>query len=78
MTSGHSGNSGRNGPKDFMTGLQQRLPQMLALIERLVNIDSGSYDREGVNRVSSILAEELERIGFAITRHAMPPSADHM
>ena len=63
-------------PRDLMLGLQQKLPQMLALIERLVNIDSGSYDREGVNRVSAILAEELERTGFAITRHAMPECAE--
>lgn len=64
------------GARDLMARLQQKLPQMLALIERLVNIDSGSYDREGVNRVSAILAGELERIGFAITRHSMPECAD--
>ena len=63
-------------PRDLMIRLQQTLPQMLALIERLVNIDSGSYDREGVNRVCAILAEELERTGFAITRHVMPECAD--
>ncbi|MFA5664538.1 M20 family metallopeptidase [Castellaniella sp.] len=45
-----------------------RLPDMRALLERLVNIDSGSHDKQGVDAVSSILAERLAGLGFAIER----------
>ena len=58
--------------------LKQQTPQMLALLERLVNVDSGSYCREGVNRVSAILADELAGIGFSIARHAMPECGDQV
>ena len=51
-------------PKGFRQRLQAQTPQMLALLQRLVNIDSGSYCKEGVDRVSTILAEELSSLGF--------------
>ena len=55
------------------TALRDKLPQMLALLERLVNTDSGSYCKAGVNEVGALLSEELARTGFAITRHPMQP-----
>ena len=65
-------------PLHLREGLRQKLPQMLALLERLVNIDSGSYDRAGVNRVSAILVAELQATGFAIARNAMPDCGDQV
>ena len=58
--------------------LRQKTPEMLALIERLVNIDSGSYDKAGVDRVGAILADELACTGFEISRHAMAPCGDQV
>jgi len=45
--------------------LQARQGDMLSLIERLVNIDSGSYTKEGIDACGRIIAEELEALGFA-------------
>lgn len=42
---------------------------MLGLIERLVNIDSGSYQKEGIDRVGQVLSEEFAEIGFATDMH---------
>ena len=58
--------------------LRAKLPQMLALIESLVNIDSGSYDRDGVNRVATLLADALEQTGFSIDRRPMQHCADQV
>ncbi|MCA1033676.1 MULTISPECIES: M20 family metallopeptidase [Bacillaceae] len=46
--------------------IRSRQGEMLELIERLVNIDSGSHNKEGVDRVGSILKEEYERLGFLV------------
>jgi len=50
--------------KDILRLLEGKEPEMLDLLERLVNIDSGTYDREGVNACGRIIAEELEGLGF--------------
>lgn len=65
-------------PLHFREALRQKLPQMLVLLERLVNTDSGSYDKAGVNRVTAILAAELEATGFAIERNAMRECGDQV
>ena len=39
---------------------------MLKLIEQLVNIDSGSYHKEGIDKVGSILKEKYEELGFIV------------
>ncbi|MFL9924437.1 M20 family metallopeptidase [Herbaspirillum lusitanum] len=49
---------------------------MLALLEELVNIDSGSYDVAGVTRISTRLSGLLADIGFSIKRLPVPERAD--
>ncbi|WP_258358728.1 M20 family metallopeptidase [Moorella sulfitireducens (nom. illeg.)] len=44
--------------------LNKQLDQMLLLLEKLVNIDSGTGFVEGINRIGGILANELYQIGF--------------
>lgn len=44
--------------------LQEKEREMLALLERLVNIDSGTYCVQGVNECGSIIARELGKLGF--------------
>src|SRR5699024_649723 len=39
---------------------------MLSLLEKLVNTDSGSHDKEGVDQVGAILREEYEKLGFEV------------
>src|SRR5690606_8436984 len=62
----------------FRRNLQGQLPQMLQLLETLVNIDSGSYCKKGVDRVSSMLADELAGLGFAIEKHALRDRGDQV
>jgi glutamate carboxypeptidase len=46
--------------------IDERADQAVALLERLVNINSGTMNFEGVREVGRILAAELEAIGFAV------------
>ena len=50
-------------------------PDLRADLERLVNVDSGSYTREGVNEVAAWAADFLARLGGEMTRHADPAGA---
>ena len=44
--------------------LDTNFDEMLKLLERLVNIDSGSACKGGIDEVASIMAEEYEKAGF--------------
>ncbi|WP_223635036.1 M20 family metallopeptidase [Planococcus sp. 4-30] len=52
--------------KEFIEANHQ---PMLELIESLVNIDSGSYLKSGIDRVGEVLAEEYKMIGFYTEVH---------
>jgi glutamate carboxypeptidase len=43
-------------------------PATLATLERLVNIESGSYDTEGLVKIGNLLADELAARGAAVER----------
>ncbi len=49
-----------------MKNLSQKQNEMLKLIEQLVNIDSGSYFKEGIDKVGNILKEKYEENGFIV------------
>jgi glutamate carboxypeptidase len=61
---------------DEIAALRERIgaaePDLLADLARLVNIDCGSYDRDGVNEIATWTAAFLARIGGEVTRHADP------
>ncbi|WP_404332924.1 M20 family metallopeptidase [Mesobacillus maritimus] len=46
--------------------INQKKAEMLELIEQLVNIDSGSYDKKGVDRIGAILTPKFEELGFVV------------
>lgn len=46
----------------------ERVPAYLADLERLVNIDCGSYTPDGVNRVADLVVERLNTIGAQVAR----------
>ena len=50
-----------------------RLPRFLAELARLVDIDSGSYTPEGVNRIADFMADALTELGASVER--VPPDA---
>ncbi|MCM3311738.1 M20 family metallopeptidase [Shouchella clausii] len=51
---------------------------MLDLLEKLVNIDSGSYDKEGIDRVGSFLYEQYKALGFSAVIHEQSTYGNHM
>jgi len=53
--------------EDILNLLLPRRGEMLELIERLVNIDSGSYCKQGIDACGRIVARELEALGFEIS-----------
>ncbi|MBS7789140.1 M20/M25/M40 family metallo-hydrolase [Roseococcus sp. SDR] len=59
-------------------GMQAALPEILAMAERCVNIDSGSYMAGGVNAVIDIWAGMLSGMGFSVERTPLPGFGDQM
>lgn len=49
-----------------MDNLKKKLEPMLNLIEKLVNIDSGSTNKVGVDKIGKILIEEYKQMDFTI------------
>lgn len=65
-------------PRDLAADLAEALPDMLTVTERAVNIDSGSYDAAGVNRVQDLFAAALSGLGFTIARRKLAERGDQM
>jgi len=62
----------------YAAGMQAALPDILAMAERCVNIDSGSYLAGGVNAVIDIWARMAAGMGFAVERAPLPGFGDQM
>ncbi len=58
--------------------LERDLDAMLERTAALVAIDSGSHDREGVDRVSALMAEPLAGLGFAVERLPLEGRGDRV
>ncbi len=58
--------------------VKERKVEMLQLLQRLVNIDSGSDYPDGVNQVRAILQTEYEQMGFAVRILPGKDYADHL
>ncbi|RJF94745.1 M20 family peptidase [Oleomonas cavernae] len=63
-------------PSFFLERLRARTPDMLTLLEALVQQDSGSHDIAGVNAVGARLAQEWRALGFIEERRAVPGRGD--
>ena len=46
--------------------LHAKRKEMLQLLERLVNIDSGSYTKQGIDEIGAILKAKFEDLGFLV------------
>lgn len=57
----------------FMTGA---LPSFLADLERLVNIDCGSYTKPGVDQVGHWFGAQMAELGANVTTHPNEPLGD--
>ena len=64
--------------RDLLTRLDGWRDEQIEFLARLVNHDSGTDDVLDVNRVGAILAERLERLGFAVRRAVNDRFGDHL
>ena len=51
---------------------------MLAFLEKAVNIDSGTYDKAGVDAVGALFSERLRQLGFEVERVPQTQYGDHV
>lgn len=58
--------------------LKKQQDNMLTLLERLVNIDSGSMNKTGVDKVGQILKQEYEQLGFEVETVQQEVQGDHL
>jgi glutamate carboxypeptidase len=49
-----------------IAGVDRRVPEALALLERAVNVNSGTLNFEGVRRVGALFREPFTRLGFEV------------
>ena len=61
-------------PASLLAPLRERYDDVLARIEELVNIDSGSYTAAGVNRVADLCQARFEAGGWEVERHRHRPA----
>jgi glutamate carboxypeptidase len=65
--------------KPILDSAARQQPGAMMLWERLVNIDSGTGDMEGVNAVGAVAVEELKKLGAAIEMvPALPAYGDNI
>lgn len=60
------------------TYLDGKKAEMIKLLERLVNTDSGSYDKDGVDVVGAILKENFENAGMHVKVHREKEMGNHL
>ncbi|MCG3088136.1 M20 family metallopeptidase [Sporosarcina cyprini] len=58
--------------------LQSKESEMLALLERLVSIDSGSSHKKGVDNVGEVLREQYTQIGFCPKMYEQSENGDNI
>ena len=67
----HEGLAMRTYSQNYLAPLQAYQHELLLRLELLVNIDSGSGQAEGVNRIMTYLEEWMSEIGFDVTLHPL-------
>ncbi|MED1791400.1 M20 family metallopeptidase [Brevibacillus nitrificans] len=58
--------------------LKAKEEEMLQLLEKLVNIDSGSYVKSGIDEVGRILQKEYEALGYEVCIHEQPERGNNL
>jgi glutamate carboxypeptidase len=64
--------------KDLLTHLDGKESEMISLLEALVNMDCGSHDKAGVDRVGEVLARRLAALDFSVERVPQTAHGDHI
>jgi glutamate carboxypeptidase len=60
--------------KDLVRSVEARIDEEIAFLEKVVNIDSGTFHFAGVREVGRCFQQELEALGFATRWISMPDS----
>ncbi|WP_100331048.1 M20 family metallopeptidase [Bacillus xiapuensis] len=58
--------------------IKKHKDEMISLLEQLVNTDSNSYDKAGVDKISRLLKRKFEEIGMHVTVHRQVEQGDHL
>jgi glutamate carboxypeptidase len=66
----------REEPTSLLAPLREREDDLLARLEELVNIDSGSFTADGVNRVADLCQARFEAGRWEVERHRHRPDAE--
>ena len=59
--------------QQIIAAVRQRMPAALQLLERTVNVNSGTMNPDGVRRVGAMFRGELDQMGFSTKWVDMPP-----
>ncbi|KAB8138524.1 M20 family metallopeptidase [Gracilibacillus oryzae] len=58
--------------------VKQHQEDMLELLAQLVNIDSGSYDKDGVNKIGDRLKALYQQLGLHVQKYQQTEFGDHL
>ena len=58
--------------------IDSKEPEMLSFLGKLVNIDCGTYSKNGVDQVGNILADRLSALNFSVRREPQEAYGDHV
>lgn len=61
-----------------MEFIEHNEQSMLDLIETIVNIDSGSYNKKGIDQVGQILSDAYKKMGFTVERKQNEEHGDNL
>ncbi len=64
--------------KTLIDHIDQNEDKMLEFLKKIVNIDSGTYHKTGVDQVGNVLAERLEALDFIVERSPQKEFGDHI
>jgi len=60
--------------QQIIKNIEAEMPNTIQLIKESVNINSGTFNTEGVKKVGNLYAKELEALGFTIEWVGLPDS----
>ena len=64
--------------KTLVAYIDNKGREMLEFLEHIVNIDSGSLDKAGVDKVGSLYVDRLSSLGFSVERVPQKEYGDHL
>lgn len=63
--------------KKLVTYVDQHHAEQVALLETLVNINSGTENVKGVTQVGNLMKQKLQALGFETNWHELPADMKH-